>query len=325
MIPNSNVCRFTVCVAIPTYNREQVLIDTIAQVLAQEPLADEVLVIDQTAAHEPETEAFLRQHADVGNIRWVKQSPPNLPGARNRALAETKCDVLIFIDDDVELPEDFVEKHRRNYAEPQVVAVAGRIVQPGLSVQARKKWPPIMDHRFFSLGSTDRKEGIASFRGCNHSLRVCSVIEIGGYDTNYIGWAWGEEADVAIRLWKTGGTIVFDPDASLKHLTLPTGGCRLIKNNKSVPEWQISFPPTYFAIRHLFPNRWFWYGLFVGNVRCSIFRKDNVFHPWRLPWAVLSYGYSFLLATWLCMRGSKISAQSPVTWKTDFKSEVADD
>ena len=37
-----NENKLTVSVAIPTYNREQVLIDTIEQVLAQNPPADEV-------------------------------------------------------------------------------------------------------------------------------------------------------------------------------------------------------------------------------------------------------------------------------------------
>ena len=295
--------RPSVCVAIPTYNRERVLVDTIKQVLAQDPPSDEVLVIDQTDEHEPETEKYLAGADKAKKIKWIRQRRPNLPGARNRALEETQCDVLIFIDDDVELPTDFVEKHKRNYSDSSVVAVAGRIIQDGLSVPARKKWPRIMDYRFFPLNFTKRVEGIASFRGCNHSVRVNALAKIGGYDTNYIGWAYREDSDVAIRLWKADGRIIYDPDAGLKHLATPTGGCRLKVNKKPLSEWKVSFPATYFAFRHLFPIYWFWYDLFIGNVRRYIFRKENVLRPWRLPFAILSYCYSFLLAAWLCMRG----------------------
>lgn len=291
--------RMSVCVAIPTYNRESVLIRTLQSVFAQNPSADEVLVIDQTDEHEIETDKYLAGEDKAGRIRWIRQSPPNLPAARNRALKETKCDVLIFIDDDVLMPANFVEKHRRNYIDPRIVAVAGRVIQKGIVVPDRKKWPSIMDHRFFPLDSFKRVEGVVAFRGCNHSVRVCNLSAIGGFDLNYIGWAFREDSDVALRLWKAGGVIVFDPDACLNHLAIPTGGCRLKNNNKSLSEWMVSFPATYFACRHLFPSRWFWYDIFIGNVRRYILRKDNVYRPWRLPFAIASYFYSFIRAMWL--------------------------
>ena len=291
----------TICIAIPTYNRESVLVETIRQVLVQDPPADEVLVIDQTVEHEQQTKAFLFNEDKCARIRWIKQSPPNLPAARNRALEETQSEILIFIDDDVELPTDFVEKHRINYINPMVVAVAGRVIQQGLAVPNRKTWPRIMDHRFFPLDSMKRVEGVANFRGCNHSVRVGFVQSIGGYDPNYIGWAYREEADVAIRLWKAGGLIVFDPDAKLTHLAIPTGGCRLKNQNNTLPEWKISFPATYFAISHLFPNRWFWYDVLIGNVRRYVLRRENVLRPWRLPWAALSYIYT-VARSFFCAR-----------------------
>lgn len=303
--------RLSVCVAIPTYNRECVLVDTIKQVLSQNPPADEVLVIDQTLEHEPQTEEYLIGADKARKITWIRQRPPNLPAARNRALTETQCDVLIFIDDDVELSTGFVEKHLNNYSNPKVVAVAGRIIQPWQFVPTIKAWPRIMDHRFFPLDSIERVEGVASFGGGNHSIRVHEFMEIGGYDNNYIGWAYREDSDASIRIWKAGGGIVFDPDACLIHLAAPSGGCRLEVNSKPLPEWKVSFPATYFAIRHLFPNRWFWYDLLIGNVRRYILRKDNVSRPWRLPWAVMSYGYSFLLAIHLCIRGPKYICKKP--------------
>ncbi|MEN6449993.1 MAG: glycosyltransferase [Thermoguttaceae bacterium] len=285
----------TAAVAIPTYGRERVLVDTCRQVLALDPPADEVLVVDQTPQHEPETDAYLKEQSAANKLRWIRQSWPNLPAARNRALAETRCDVLIFVDDDVRLPTDFVEKHRRNYVDSAVCGVAGRVV-PGAEVRQRTAWPPIMDHRFFPLGSTERQENVVTFRGCNHSLRTSFLRKIGGFDENYLGWAFREDSDVAIRCWKSGGVIVFDPEASLEHLAIPGGGCRLKRACQPLSEWKVSFPATYFAARHLFPTPWFWFDLLLGNVRRYVLRRDNVFHPYRLPWALASYCYSVALA-----------------------------
>jgi hypothetical protein len=63
-----------------------------------------------------------------------------------------------------------------------------------------------------------------------------------------------------------------------------------------LPEWQISFPASYFAVRHLFPTKWFWRDVLALNVRRYVLRKDNAYQPWRLPWAVAAYIYSLIKA-----------------------------
>jgi len=291
----------TICVAIPTYNRERVLIDTLEQVIAQDPPADEVLVVDQTLEHERETEEYLGRADREGKIRWVKHQPPNLPGARNRALEETTSDVVIFIDDDVKLTRDFVRNHRRNYSNPQVVAVAGRTIQPSghRYPHCAGYWPRLTDYEYFPLNSTDRKEGVASFIGANHSVRVSNMKKIGGYDENYIGWAFREDSDAAIRIWKLGGLIVFDPEAELTHLAIPGGGCRIKTQAKRIPEWQVSFPASYFACRHFFPTVEFWKQVLFKNFRKYALRRETILRPWRLPLAVVSYVYALGRAAFL--------------------------
>lgn len=299
----------SVCVAIPTYNREQVLVDTIEQVLAQDPPADEVLVIDQTEEHEPETEAYLARADKAGRIRWIKHSPANLNGARNRAIAETKCDILILIDDDVELIPSLVEKYVRNFQNPKVVAVCGRVVQAKGNIPADREQPWLKQfdcNRYCGWGA-ERVEGIAGVWGGNHALRVNVVREFGGFDENFFGPLYNE-SDLALRLWIAGKLIVYDPEAELLHFGFSIGGCR--KKKKTNPEYWMSFSTVYFHMKHFFPRWYFFKQVLFVQFRRRIFTRDNAFHPWRLPWAVLSYGYSLFLAAWLCMRGSKISAGS---------------
>ncbi len=295
MDPEKPGSGLTVAVAIPTYQREEVLLETIEQVLAQEPPADEILVIDQTPDHEPSTVARLTAWQNLGKIRWIPHTPANLPGARNRALRETRCSVVLFIDDDVVLTPGFIENHLRNYKDPRVMGVAGRAIQAkgAFPLKQSKSWPRVLDYKYLPLDRGTRLEGIASFSGCNHSVRTDVVRQIGGYDENYSGWAFREETDVAIRLWKSNHMIVFDPDASLVHLLAPAGGCRI---KRRLREWEISFPETYLIFRHLFPGFEFWKDVLLANVRRYVLRKDNVFYPWRLPFAAASYLYTVLRA-----------------------------
>ena len=130
----------SVCVAIPTFNREQVLLDTIRQVLAQQPSADEVLVIDQTPRHAPATSEALTAWQREGRIQWIRCSPPNASAARNRALVEAVSDIVIFIDDDVILPPGFLESHRACYDDPSVEMVAGQVLaRTGRSTAGKSK------------------------------------------------------------------------------------------------------------------------------------------------------------------------------------------
>jgi len=45
----------TVTLAIPTYGRDEVLLDTLRACLTLDPPADELLVVDQTSTHGAET------------------------------------------------------------------------------------------------------------------------------------------------------------------------------------------------------------------------------------------------------------------------------
>lgn len=155
-----------------------------------------------------------------------------------------------------------------------------------------------MDHLYFPLNATVRTEGVATFGGGNHSARSSFLRRIGGYDPNYLGYAFREDSDAAIRIWKAGGTVVFDPEAEIEHLAVPRGGCRIHQHGDRTPEWLVSFAASYFAWRHFFPAAEFWRQVLLVNLRKYALRRENACRPWRLPWAVLTYIYSLARSGW---------------------------
>lgn len=58
-------------VVVPTYGRDKVLTDTVAQLIAQEPSAAEILIIDQTPSHDTEAKVLFQGLHDRHEIRWV--------------------------------------------------------------------------------------------------------------------------------------------------------------------------------------------------------------------------------------------------------------
>jgi len=289
----------SLAVVIPTYRRERCLVNTIRLLLTQDPRADEILVIDQTPAHDPDTDRFLQCHAEAGLIRWIRQSPPNLPAARNRGLRETGCDVVLFLDDDVIPEPGLIEHHRANYEQPSVDAVAGRTMgfRPTPRTSSRTSSTPETEYRHFDFAAGARRERVVALLGANHSVRRATALEVGGYDENYLGWAFREETDLALRLYRNSRMIVFDPRAAVIHLAVPSGGCRISGYQQFLQEWKVSFPAHYFAWKHLFPGREFYREITATFARSVLCRK-NARAPYRLPLAIGSYLFALGLAGW---------------------------
>jgi GT2 family glycosyltransferase len=217
-----------ICVAIPSYNRGEVLVDTIKDVLKQSYKNLELLVIDQSSTHAPEVMASINTIKDP-RFRHVKATPPSLPAARNLALKLSKAPIVLFLDDDVVLHKDMVKYHLAAFRKDKdICAVAGRVLQEGFPV---KKEVLKFDEYGTSHGvfTASVASYTNSFPGGNHSIKVKKALSIGGFDTRYYYNAFREESDMAHRLVKHGMKIYFEPKAALTHLAVPNGGTRAKK------------------------------------------------------------------------------------------------
>jgi GT2 family glycosyltransferase len=161
--------------------------------------------------------------------------------------------------------------------------------------------PRHLEFRYFDFDSPRRRENVAALCGGNHSIRRATALAIGGYDENYLGWAFREETDLALRLIRVGKQIVFDPRAGLLHLATPSGGCRLSGFQQMLQQWKMSFPAHYFCWKHLWGSRCFWQEL-GESFRRSILCRHNVAAPYRLPAAAVSFAFSLGYSWWRCRR-----------------------
>ena len=85
-----------VSVIIPTYNREELLCETIDSVLAQTFTDFEIIVIDDGSTDNTE-----QRIAQFGNrIRYYKQENLGLNAARNRAMSLSRGEYIAVLDDD---------------------------------------------------------------------------------------------------------------------------------------------------------------------------------------------------------------------------------
>lgn len=247
----------SISVIVPTYGREAPLRDTLADVLKQDYPNFEVIVVDQTLKHEPETQAYLDELAASGKIHLFRVSWASLPGARNYAVRRATGEIVLFIDDDIVLQSGYLAAHARNYERPEVGAVAGRVFDRMKLNDFGADWTmeelppeasdPGIAWYHLDLVHTVKPQPVISARGCNMSFRRDLFTKYGlWFDERFRGSAVREESDFCLRLRKTGLKIWYDPEASLVHLGEETGGCHDISTRSL--QYQLTFYHNHFLM-----------------------------------------------------------------------------
>jgi glycosyltransferase involved in cell wall biosynthesis len=109
-----------VTIAIPAYNAEACLRETLESALAQTLPAHEILVIDDGS--KDRTEEVARSFGD--RIRYIKQQNQGIAGARNAAVQNATGDWIAFLDhDDLILPDKLERQVAVLEANPGLVVV----------------------------------------------------------------------------------------------------------------------------------------------------------------------------------------------------------
>lgn len=253
-----------VSVIIPTYKREQPLVDSIQDVLKQNYPHFEILVVDQTENHSQDVDSFLRLHHEKEQIKWYRVDWASLPKARNYGVSKAKGEIVIFIDDDVQLSEDYISCHVQNYLDnDHIGAVAGRVLdrmkqfsaqtgEKGYSTVFKEHLDPKASDPGLAWYHLDfvyliKPQKIITARGCNMSFRrdIFTKYHI-WFDERFRGSAVREESDFCLRLRSTGYDIWYDPQAQLVHLGEEIGGCHDI-TTKSL-SYQFAFYHNHFLM-----------------------------------------------------------------------------
>lgn len=296
--------KLSVAIVIPTFNREKVLIDTIESVLSLNPQPDEFWVIDQTAQHEPATEAYLQGSHNHG-VKVVRLPEPGVCFARNLGAALSNADIIIYLDDDVMIKEPaFIEKHRNNYLNPEVDAVQGQILEPGQQITNQKP-----NKNEVSLNYAHRAERLNTIVTANCSIQRSVILKTGGYDEGFSGRTYAnEDGDFGLRLFKDEYRIDSDPEASLIHLKAPSGGNR-ITGRDAFPEWTRSVTFFQYYLRHC--SGWLRIWKILTVFRLIALRKENVKETWRLPGALLHTFYALHVALKRYKQGFQSSLFNP--------------
>ena len=282
-----------ISIIIPTYQREQVLIDTLTYLLALSSRATEIIIVDQTYQHEPEIEQQLRELQEQGKIRLIRLSHPSIPYAMNEGLLAAKCEIVLYLDDDIIPEPEIVAAHWHAHQEYKDVIVAGRVIQPweeGQEILATKS--P------FAIKDSDWRE---KFMGGNFSVHVKQIIDLGGFDENFVKVAYQFEAEFAYRFLKAGGKIRFEPSACIHHLKVNSGGTR--SHGHHLTTWLPNHTVgDYYYLLRAEGMQGRFLKMIVRPFR-SVATRYHLSHPWWIPITLIAELRGILWALWLFWKG----------------------
>lgn len=226
----------TATVVICTRNRPAFLRKCLEAVTAQNRLADEILVVDNTQG-DAETEAVAREFC----ARYVAEPIAGLSYARNRGLAEATGDIVAYIDDDAVAYEDWLGRLLEPFEDQQVAAVTGKIVTPGAPVDTSTQNPRVVNDK------TPYWFEIATFgglgRGGNMALRRSSCAGWTAFDERLGRGApfhIAEENYAFASLLTLGYTAVYVPSAVVTH-PLRTRPSVEVQARNSLSYWLLLF------------------------------------------------------------------------------------
>lgn len=271
-------------VVIPTFGRDNVLIETLSSLLSLESQADEILVMDQTPEHDTATRSLLTRWHDQRRISWHRLPQPSITKAMNHGLRSAEGSHVLFLDDDIMPHGGLVTKHFLAHCkDASLWATVGQVIQPWQTpeeVHASRHQCGLSTDFDFPFHSTIDQDvqNVMAGNLCVHRERALSI---GGFDENFQGSAFRFETEFARRVGNAGGTIRFLGSAGIDHLRVPSGGTRNTGSHLTSADPKHGIGDHYYAFLHGAPGEAWRYS--IQRVFREIATKFHATHPWWIP------------------------------------------
>jgi glycosyltransferase involved in cell wall biosynthesis len=192
-----------VSIIICTRDRAESLRETLASIgqCALPPdVTAELIVVDNGSADATPEVIANTQLANLP-LRCVKESAPGLSRARNAGLRATDADVVIFTDDDVRVPADWIEGMCRPIFSGDADAVAGGVHFPPAQEQALSAEPCRSRRGWFASTEGIDPANPTSIVGANMALSRRAIAAVGSFDENLGAGALGFFEET-LFIWK---------------------------------------------------------------------------------------------------------------------------
>lgn len=224
-----------VSVLICTRDRTDSVRTTLTSLLACRYPASryEVVVVDNASRDDSLSAMVAAEFADREvSVRVEPEPEPGLSHARNRGVAVSEGNLVLFADDDVLLDREWIAALAEPFADPGVGASSGMTL-PDVLETPTQRWVEgfggrarVFEKRVFDLAAPPPDRPLFPFTigefgaGRNMAFRRVPLLELGGFDVA-LGPGTiahdGDDVEALLRVLLAGWKIVHDPAAIVWH------------------------------------------------------------------------------------------------------------
>jgi glycosyltransferase involved in cell wall biosynthesis len=178
----------------------------------------EVIVVDNASTDTTKAvvEAAMERHAYP--LHYLYEGEPNRGKARNVGIAHATGYLVLFCDDDVALPPEFLATHEAAHDSSNLVVNGPILNVPGYDAQPK---PSVANYSRAFLCT------------CNVSVPRHALTAVGGFDEAFNLYGW-EDTELGVRLREAGLRWKFAWDAYLWHIKPPTENTLEVETRKAM-------------------------------------------------------------------------------------------
>ena len=216
-----------ISIIICTYNRNDYIPKALNS-LAQQTLPAsqyEIIIVNNNSTDDTDAlcHAFLQEHQQLNALYFI-ETQQGLSYARNRGITESSGDILVFMDDDAQADERYLEEILHFFETTSDATACGGRIYPDFE----SKRPDWMSRFLLPLTSTiDMGDNIKLFKGSQYPIGANMAFrrkvfqqygmfnpDLGRKGDNLDG---SEEKDIFLKIKKEKGKIYYLPSAIVKH------------------------------------------------------------------------------------------------------------
>lgn len=202
----------SISVIVPTHGLHDDLRQSLSAVRAAAAPGTEIIVVDDGSP------TPLAGAAEFEGITLVRRDTSGGPGAARNLGAETaRGELLFFVDADVVIPPDAIERVRRDLGERrEYCAVFGSYDDTPARPEFLSQYKNLFHHYIHQIAA---EEAGTFWAGCG-AIRRDVFLQVGGFDAERYPLPSIEDIELGVRLRRAGHRILLDKKLQAKHLKL---------------------------------------------------------------------------------------------------------
>lgn len=208
-------------IVIATYNRSRLLGETLVNLSNHLKGHSDVgtIIVNNNSSDDTQavSESFSGQ---LSSFRTAQELQQGLSYARNHGIQAAAGDIVVFLDDDVEVDENWLDELLTPFSDPDVAVVGGKVLPYGM-----QEFPDWLPREYGFLASvfdpSDVVCEIDKVMGANFAVRRSVFEKVGLFDVSLgrkgkklLG---GEEVELFHRIRNAGFKIVYTPHSIVWH------------------------------------------------------------------------------------------------------------